>query len=421
MKALLYFPIRLVLMVIQNIWVALGQIWSNKVRSMLTTLGIIIGIASVSGVIGSLSGLKAKIITDFESFGLNSIYISARQPDSGPLKHASPELIKFKPEEFDDLLAHCPSVKQMTRMASYNAPVSRGERSIESATITCVDAAWVKIESRDVLQGRPFSLIDETQGRRVCLIDEKTRDKLNLDKECVGSLISIDNFNYRIVGLIEGAPDRSFANMGRGETFEVIIPFWSYYQEAKPWFNVIAASKTPELAADAQSEITFYLRRTRNQRPGDPDTFRVDTVGGELEQFDKIMGTITAVAGGIVGVSLLVGGIGIMNIMLVSVAERTREIGLRKAVGAKGSDILMQFLTESVVLCFVGGIVGIGLGYLITLAIRQIPNANLDQAYIPGWAIMMSLAFSAGVGIFFGVFPAFKAARLNPIEALRNE
>jgi putative ABC transport system permease protein len=184
---------------------------------------------------------------------------------------------------------------------------------------------------------------------------------------------------------------------------------------------VIAASKTPELAADAQSEITFYLRRTRNQRPGDPDTFRVDTVGGELEQFDKIMGTITAVAGGIVGVSLLVGGIGIMNIMLVSVAERTREIGLRKAVGAKGSDILMQFLTESVVLCFVGGIAGIGLGYLITLAIRQIPNANLDQAYIPGWAIMMSLAFSAGVGIFFGVFPAFKAARLNPIEALRNE
>ncbi len=110
-----------------------------------------------------------------------------------------------------------------------------------------------------------------------------------------------------------------------------------------------------------------------------------------------------------------------MNIMLVSVAERTREIGLRKAVGAKGSDILIQYLTESVVLCFVGGIVGIGLGYLITLAIRQIPNANLDQAYIPTWAIMMSLAFSAGVGIFFGVFPAFKAARLNPIEALRNE
>jgi putative ABC transport system permease protein len=226
MKKLLFLPIRFVLMVIQNIWVALGQIWSNKVRSMLTTLGIIIGIASVSGVIGSLSGLKAKIITDFESFGLNSVYISASQPDSGPLKHASPELIRFKPEEFDDLLAHCPSVKQMTRMASYSAPVSRGERSIESATITCVDAAWVKIESRDILQGRPFSLVDETQGRRVCLIDEETRDKLNLDKECVGSLIAIDNFNYRIIGLIEGAPDRSFANMGQGESFEVLIPLW---------------------------------------------------------------------------------------------------------------------------------------------------------------------------------------------------
>lgn len=421
MKTLLLMPIRLLLMIVQNIWVALGQIWSNKVRSMLTTLGIIIGIASVSGVIGSLSGLKAKITSDFETFGLNNIYINARHPDSGPLKNASWELIKFKPVEFEDLLSHCPSVKRMTRMASYSAPVSRGERAIESATVTCVDAAWIDIESRDILQGRPFSLIDETQGRRVCLIDEATRDKLNLDKECVGSLIVINNSNYRIVGLIEGAPDRTFANMGGGENFEVIIPFWSSYQEMKPWFSVIASSRTPELASDAQSEITFFLRRTRNQRPGDPDTFRVDTVGGELEQFDKIMGTITAVAGGIVGVSLLVGGIGIMNIMLVSVAERTREIGLRKAVGAKGSDILLQFLTESVVLCFVGGIMGIGLGYLITLAIRQIPNANLDQAYIPGWAIMMSLAFSAGVGIFFGVFPAFKAARLNPIEALRNE
>jgi putative ABC transport system permease protein len=130
---------------------------------------------------------------------------------------------------------------------------------------------------------------------------------------------------------------------------------------------------------------------------------------------------VTLVAGGIVGVSLLVGGVGIMNIMLVSVSERTREIGLRKAVGAKRSAILTQFLIEAIVLCFVGGFVGVGLGQLLTMAIGNIPNAELDMAYIPLWAVALSFAFAGSVGIFFGMFPAIKAARLDPIEALRHE
>jgi putative ABC transport system permease protein len=183
----------------------------------------------------------------------------------------------------------------------------------------------------------------------------------------------------------------------------------------------MAASKSPEVSDEAKAELTFFLRQKRNIIPGEPDTFRVLTVESEVRKFNEIATRFTLVAGGIVCISLLVGGIGIMNIMLVSVSERTREIGLRKAVGAKSSAILTQFLVEAVVLCCVGGLVGLGLGQLLTFAIAKIPNVNLDKAYIPGWAILMSLGFSAMVGVFFGMFPAVKAARLDPIEALRHE
>jgi putative ABC transport system permease protein len=188
----------------------------------------------------------------------------------------------------------------------------------------------------------------------------------------------------------------------------------------KPWIAAFAASKTTELVEDAQAEIKFFLRRTRNIRPGEPDTFRVESVKRFLETFNMIALVVTLVAGGIVGISLLVGGVGIMNIMLVSVSERTREIGLRKAVGARKTAILTQFLIESLVLCFIGGLVGVGLGQCLTLIISKI-NPVLEMVYIPVWAILLSFGFAGSVGIFFGMFPAIKAARLDPIEALRHE
>jgi len=163
------------------------------------------------------------------------------------------------------------------------------------------------------------------------------------------------------------------------------------------------------------------LRRARRIKPGEPDTFRVDSLQSALKKFNEIAMIITLVASGVVGVSLLVGGVGIMNIMLVSVSERTREIGLRKAVGAKSSAILTQFLIEAIVLCFIGGLVGLGVGKLLIMGISNIPNANLEKAYIPGWAIALAFGFSAVVGVFFGIFPAIKASRLDPIEALRHE
>ncbi|MBE0535455.1 MAG: ABC transporter permease [Phycisphaerae bacterium] len=421
MKFLLSIPLAFIRLVLQSVHLATSQIWANKVRSVLTTLGIIIGVASVTAVIAALTGLKTTIMADLETFGTNKVFVGPRWPDSGPMKNASWMLIKFKPEQFESLLEHCPSVKAFTRVSGFSESVRYGERSIESARVTCVDTAWLDIESRSLLEGRPFSLVDETQGRKVCLIDPLLRDKLHLDRDCVDEFIIIGNNTFRIVGVIEERPSMAFGGGGRGENFEVFIPFLTHYRMDEPWFHIMAASRTPELSDDAKAEITFFLRKTRRIKPGDPDTFRVQTVESEVRVFKRVMGTITAVAGGIVGISLIVGGVGIMNIMLVSVSERTREIGLRKAVGAKGSAILTQFLIEAVVLCCVGGLLGVGFGQVITFFVTKIPKANLGQAHIPGWAVLMSFGFSAAVGIFFGMFPAAKAARLDPIEALRHE
>lgn len=171
---------------------------------------------------------------------------------------------------------------------------------------------------------------------------------------------------------------------------------------------------------EAQAEIKFFLRKTRHIRPGQEDTFRVESISSYIEKSKQIAMVITLVAGGLVGISLVVGGVGIMNIMLVSVSERTREIGLRKAIGARKAAIMMQFLIEAVVLCLFGGFIGIGLAQLITLVVvRSTPL--LSKTYIPGWAILIAFGFSCMVGIIFGMFPAIKAARLDPIEALRHE
>jgi putative ABC transport system permease protein len=200
----------------------------------------------------------------------------------------------------------------------------------------------------------------------------------------------------------------------------MFIPFRTHLKLTTPMIWAIATSKSTEVSAGAQAEIAFFLRRTRRIKPGEPDTFRIQSVESLREKFNKVALLITLVAGGVVGISLLVGGVGIMNIMLVSVSERTREIGLRKAVGAKKSAILTQFLVEAIVLCFVGGLVGVCVGHLLTLGITAI-NPLMDQTQIPPWAIALSFAFAGSVGLFFGMFPAIKAARLDPIEALRHE
>ena len=204
---------------------------------------------------------------------------------------------------------------------------------------------------------------------------------------------------------------------------ELFIPFATAVKLQRPvfFFMIITKLKGPEVVDEAKAEAKFVLRQARKLGPDDPDTFEIFAADEFIEGVQKVANVLTVGGACVVAVSLLVGGIGIMNIMLVSVSERTREIGLRKAVGATPAAVLMQFLLEAITLCVAGGLVGIGAGEATAVALSNTPRLGLDQAAVPWWAVVMSFSFCAVIGVMFGMFPAIKAARLDPIEALRHE
>ncbi|MBN2843309.1 MAG: ABC transporter permease [Sedimentisphaerales bacterium] len=404
-------------LVVQSILLALSQIWSNKARSVLTTIGIIIGVASVAVVIAALSGMKAKVLKEFEQVGTNTIWCGPHWPDTGPLKDASWMRIRFSPETFEGLLDKCPSIERFTPQMWRREKVSYSNTQLDDVTIKGGNPNLVIIENRELLHGRAISVIDESQKRNVCLINETLQKDLKLPDNCELEVIDIGGKSFSIVGVMK---DKASVFDG-GVSKEVYLPFSTAWKIWSPWIDLVLQCKRPQLSQEAQAELRFFMRNAKKVRPGDPDPFRINAVEDALKQFNKIAVMVTLIASCVVGISLLVGGVGIMNIMLVSVSERTREIGLRKAVGARPAAIMFQFLIEAVVLCLVGGMVGIGLGQLLTMAISRIPNAQMEEAFIPMWAIMLSFGFSAFIGVFFGLLPAVKAARLDPIVALRHE
>ena len=420
MRRLARLPLEIVIVLLQSMWLALGQIWTNKTRSVLTTIGIVIGVASVTAVIATLTGFKTKMLDTFESLGTNKLIIRHERPSTGPLSNASWWSLRFLPEHFDGLMKHCPSVKHFSRQAWQGWKTVRyGEKTVARVATYGIDPSWSKIDTRGMVLGRPISELDWGQQRRVCVIDPGLQEDLQLDRDCIGESIFVGDGAFRIIGIFEQRPQMSLGNSDRSYS-EVYFPLPrdSKVRNQSTW--ALASSKTTDVSEEAQAEIRFFLRRTRKIKPGQPDTFRVWSIKSEVEKFKEISVNITLVAGGIVGISLLVGGIGIMNIMLVSVSERTREIGLRKAVGARSSAIMIQFLVEAIVLCFIGGLVGVGLGQILTMIISNL-NPAMAKAYIPAWAIVLAFGFAGTVGICFGMFPAVKAARLDPIEALRHE
>lgn len=407
-------------LIYQSAVLAAAQIWANKTRALLTMIGIIIGVASVTAVIAALTGLRTKVLADFETFGTNKIYILPQRPETGSKRYAPWWAFRFKPDEFDGLLDHCPSVAHFTRIAQMGRQVSFEDRQLDGVTVLGIEPAWHQIENRSLLEGRPFSLIDNEQSRPVCLVSPALRDRLRLDRNCVGQSILVQNDRYLIVGIVEPAPQMAILG-DSGQPLEAIIPFNTAWKRYRPGIVCIAASRSPDVSDEARAELSFFLRKMRRLKPDEPDTFQLAVVEQFIQKFNQVAAAITMVAAGVVGVSLLVGGVGIMNIMLVSVSERTREIGLRKAVGARPAAILLQFLVEAVMICLFGGLIGVLCGHLLTRALASIPNAQLDKAYVPIWAIVLSFGFAASVGLIFGMFPAVKASRLDPIDALRHE
>lgn len=405
---------------LQAIALALGQIWANKTRSLLTMLGIIIGVASVTAVIAALVGLRTRVLSEFEGFGASKIFIFPSRPE-GAARNVYPfDRIRLRPEELEGIRDQCVSVRNITPNVSLGLDVRSDRVQLDGVTITGIWPDWHEVERRAVILGRPFNAIDEEDARQVCLINDRAILELQLDADPTGGYLLIGGRRFLIVGVIETV---TLTIVPSTNTAEIFIPF-SVAVKLLPreFFMSFAARITsPEMADEAKAEITALLRRMRGLGPDEPDTFRVAAIDQFISQFKALAAGITAIAGGIVGISLLVGGIGIMNIMLVSVSERTREIGLRKAVGATPAAILVQFLLEAITLCAVGGFIGVAIGQAFAFGLTKIPGAQLDQAEVPLWAVAMAFAFSGVVGVVFGMFPAIKASQLDPIEALRHE
>ena len=406
---------------LQTVVLALGQIWVNKIRALLTALGIIIGVGSVLAVIASLTGLKDYVLGEFESFGAKTMFIDGTVPES-KRNQISRRSVQLTLQEVEAIRDHCPAVARITPRYFNSYTIRNGETTKEGVLVTGIWPDWHDIQDRHVIQGRQFNRIDEEEMRYVCIINDQAIEEMNLDREPVGEYLLIDDLRFLIVGVIE---TKQLSPMfGGGDVrSEVFTPLSTSMKiDNGLWIrDAFAQMKDPSMADEAQAQIRFTLRKMRGLEPGDEDTFIIFATQQAIDQFNGIAAGMTAVAGGIVSISLLVGGIGIMNIMLVSVSERTREIGLRKAVGARPGIILMQFLVEAVVLCVVGGLIGVVLGQSLTLLLQVLPNTQLEEAKIPIWAIGLAFAFSVGVGVIFGMFPAIKAARLDPIEALRHE
>jgi putative ABC transport system permease protein len=410
----------LVRVLFQTVFLAIGQLFANKIRSLLTTLGIVIGVAAVVATVAAVSGLRSFVLSEFETFGTRKVFIDGDRPESMRHKIGWRE-VQLKVPEVLAIQEYCDAIEIIN-------PHWMGGYTVESGTVTIdvgvtgIWPAWHDIENRQVIHGRPFSRIDEEERRQVCLVNEQGVDELMLDKDPVGAMILISGRRFLIIGVVE-TPDLS-GMFGEGNVrTEIYVPF-STAVNLNPEGVIsyaVANMRSTDDAKDVISQVSFVLRRMRNLGPDDESTFEVAVMQQFIDQFNSVATGITAGAAGIVGISLLVGGIGIMNIMLVSVSERTREIGLRKAVGARPVIILLQFLVEAVVLCLSGGAIGLAVGEALVLAIKNIPDAPLEQAYVPMWAIALAIGFSAGTGVIFGMFPAIKAARLDPIEALRHE
>jgi len=402
----------------ENMLIALKALWANKMRSLLTTLGVVIGVAAVIAVVSVVQGLFFAINDLFKQFGSGWVRVFAMPPDDPTWEGRLVEPLYREDAEY--LRAHVPMIADIAPAMYIPGQTIKHDENRSTTDILGTVPSWMDIVHFYVDQGRFFNSIDDKARRRVCAIGVGIIEKLNLEEPILGQQIQIGAESFTIIGTMESRGEL----IGQNLDDYIFIP----YGTARAMFgeemlgNAIwdIAVTDPDRLELAKSQITDVMRRRRRLGPDDPDDFRLFT----QEQFTSVLGTIskyaTGVAGGIAGIALVVGGIGIMNIMLVSVTERTREIGVRKAVGARRDTILMQFLTEAIILTVVGGgigiALGIGFGQLIASLIPQFP-----PAHVPMWAVIAGFSVSAFVGVVFGVYPAMRAARLDPIDALRYE
>jgi len=404
---------------VENFRIALSALRANKMRSILTALGIIIGVAAVVAVVSIVQGLQFMITKQLQGVGATYVMVVPKHDErSGPGLVA--RQVKLTWDDGQAVRDGVRGIRLITPLVGGREQVKYRDRSHTPEFVFGVNENWPEVGNYTVEDGRFFSRLDLAARRKVAVIGPKVVEELALGNDPIGREIYVGSLPVTVIGVME----KRGQSLGTDIDDLVFIPFDTalslFGRSAGDQVQLRLQATTAEGVEQVKDEITRLLRVRHRIPESQPNDFEVILQDEILATVNKVLGGVTAVVGGVVGVALLVGGIGIMNIMLVSVTERTREIGVRKAVGAKRQDILVQFLIEAVTLSLVGGGIGLALGYGIGVGVARI-LPNWPPAHVPIWAVLLSFGFSVAVGVFFGIYPAGKASRLDPIEALRYE
>ena len=404
----------------EAIRIALLSLWANKLRSVLTLLGVVIGVAAVIAVVTFVNGINGYVAEKIFNLGANTFIIS-KQPNVVTDVDEFIEANKRKDLTMDEYRAvaeGCNACNDVgASLRSFNGKVVYGTQSSTDTWIRGWTPSMARIYDLDLVAGRMLNENDENTTSAVVIIGQDIRENLLADTDPLGKEIRVDGKVYRVVGVGK----KEGKTLGQSRDNYVIMPIATWLKTYGSHNSIIIWGKSFDAGApfeQAVDQARVILRSRRHDRVSEKDSFVIETNASFLSLWSDLSGAFFIVMIVIASISLIVGGIVIMNIMLVSVTERTREIGIRKALGARPRDVLRQFLIESITMALIGGMLGVaggvGIAKLVTLAIGM-PSA------IKLWAIFAGLAVSAGVGIFFGVYPARKAAKLDPISALRFE